>query len=523
MKKSFSIYLFTFTLILGLFCSCSSGPNYGKLIPKDAAVVMSLNIEKTVESSGLEGEDEIQEILVKFLKKSDFSRATREKLEEIVEDPDDAGLDLREPVMLFYSPTFKNEFGMAGAVYDAQKLEDLINIMAREAICNKVNTYGNLRYSVMDKMVLAFNDSWFFVTERKSNQMNEEVVLDEIEGLFMQDEEKSLYGTDVYDKMNECEGFFQMLFQGEGLEDFMKQMPNKQPMMTQLPDGLEIKDFAFLADLTLEKGEIKFVGENLALTSAAQDYMDSFAGIGDIAGDFNAYIPADALFMLSGNIEGETICNLLGNKEQLKKDLGEENYNLFEKILNSVKGDYALVMEDIIAGSDFPEMSLYVQTENSSWVDLILPHLPMVPEKVGDKEYSLGLYKNGMYNNPDALTHVAPEAYLKFGVKGGVSYILVGKSPEPFYKVKEGQHSGDGRNLYMRLNIDDIVNMDVFKEAYGGLAGMVAKQVVKPFDYAELYTENKTKTTFRIVMKNKEESPVKVVYNEVFKFIKNFI
>ena len=323
MKKAFALYFLSICFVVGLICSCSTGPNYGKLIPRDAAFVMSFNVEKAIESSGLEDEEEPEEILVKFLKNSDFSRATREKLEDIVDDPDEAGLDLREPLMVFYSPTYKNEFGITGAVYDAQKLEDLVNTMAREALCNKVNTYGDLRYSVMDKLVLAFNDSWFFVTEKKSNQMDEEEVLDEIEGLFMQDEEKSLYGTEAYEKMSASEGFAQMLFQGDGLADLLKKYPKFQSMLSAMPQEMSLKDFAYLCDLCFKKGEIQLVGETLMLTDEAEEWMENFNGYGEIAGDFNAYIPADALFCLSMNINGEALFKQVENNAFMTSHIGK--------------------------------------------------------------------------------------------------------------------------------------------------------------------------------------------------------
>ena len=519
MKKAFFVYFLSVALIIGMVCSCSTGPNYGKLIPKDAAVVVSFNIEKAIESSGMEGEDEPQEVLEKVLKKSDFSRATREKLEEIIDDPDEAGLDLREPLMLFYSSTYKNEAGLTGAVYDAQKLEDLVNVMAREALCNKVNTYGELRYSIMGNMVLAFNDSWFFVTEKKSNQMNEEAVLDEIEGLFLQDEEKSLYGTEVYEKMSAGEGFFQILLQGEGLEDMLQKYPDFKQMMAGLPSDFDLSDIAYICDLSMNKGEILFSGETVLLTDEAEKWLEKYNGYGQIAGDFNSYISPDAILRVMSNVNGVSVSKQMAEQPDVMKALDRMHMDFLPELLAGVKGDCAFYINGMIRHSDFPEMGIYVQTENADWLKYVLPKLPQEPECVGKNEYSLALYEN-----PDAqMANLAPEAYAKFGTRGEVSYLLVGKSPDPFYKEKEIQHLGDGKNVYMRLNISDLADMGIFKDAMGRMESMVMKQVASPFDYAEMYLENKTKTTFRIVMKDKDEYPVKTVYDEVFKLLKHFL
>lgn len=519
MKKVFSIYFLSLAFLIGFVCSCSTGPNYGKLIPKDAAFVMSLNVEKAIESSGMEGEEEPQEVLLKLLKKSNFSRATREKLEEVVDDIDEAGLDLREPLMVFYSPTYINEVGLTGAVYDAQKLEDLINAMAREALCNKVNTYGELRYTVMDHLVLAFNDSWFFVTKRKSSQINDEAVLDEIEGLFMQDEEKSLYGTDSYEKMSDGKGFVQVLLQGDGLRDALKKYPDFKNIMAGMPQNVDLKDFAYLCDLSLNKGEILLTGETLMLSDEAEEWLETFEGYGQIAGDFNAYLPADAIFQIVTNVNGADIFKQLEANSDLVTEIGEEQMEMLKKMMANVKGDCAFFIDGMVPRSEYPEMSLYVQTENADWVDLALSNLPQSPDSVGVNEYSLALYRN----NDARMANFPPEAYAKFGTRGGVSYIQIGKSPEPFRKVKEAQHAGDGKNVYMRLNIADLMDLDIFKKSFGRMEGMIMKKVVAPFDYAEMYTENKTKMTFRVVMKNKEESPVKVIYDQVFGFAKNFL
>ena len=522
MKKAFTLYFWAVSIIVGLICSCSTGPNYGKLIPKDAAFVMSFNVEKAVATSGMEGEEEPLEFLVKLLRNSNYSRATREKLEDIVDDLDEAGLDLREPLMAFYSPTYKNEFGVTGAVYDAQKLEDLVNTMAREALCNKVNTYGDLRYSVMGKMVLAFNDSWFFVTERNSSQMDEEAVLDEIEGLFMQDEEKSLYGTEAYEKMSASEGFVQILLQGEGLQDFLKKYPDFQNAMASMPQNIDVKDFAYLCDLSFKKGEIQLVGETLMLSDEAEAWMENFRGYGDIAGDFNAYMPADALFQLTMNVNGPEFYKQVENNSYLASMLGDKNFGYLKLILESVKGDCSMYVENFIQRTDFPELAIYVQTENADWLDIVLPQLPLQPKKLGKNEYSLPLFEN-VADEQSQDPNIIPEAYLNFGVRGGVSYMLIGRSPEPFFKVKDAQHASDGKNVYLRLDLGHLIDLKSFKDSFGRIEGMMVKQTLSPFDYVEAYTENRTKSTFRIVMKDKEEYPVKVVYDKVFNLVKNFL
>ena len=251
MKKYSTLLLLSVLLVVGLVCSCSSTPEHGKLIPKDASVVFSLNLEKAYEASGITKEQLPVNELSKLLKESTLSAPAREKLESIIASPEEAGIDLQEPMMVFYAPSFKSGAGVVGAVSKSAKLEELIDAMAREALCTKVARHNDLRYTVIGDAVLAFNDDWFLLAGQWLLPGNAEETLAGMEGLFKQEEKQSLYASELYEKMCDCPGFFQTLVQGEGLQAMLeKENLPMDKLMKSLPEGVALSDFAYPVSYT---------------------------------------------------------------------------------------------------------------------------------------------------------------------------------------------------------------------------------------------------------------------------------
>ncbi len=94
MKKFFYFPLLLAVLVLS--SCCKTVPNYTKLIPEEADVVIRLDIRQMSKKSGLTGNDKMMKKAEEFIK-SEFTGKVREKMLAIFNDPAEAGLDLRDP------------------------------------------------------------------------------------------------------------------------------------------------------------------------------------------------------------------------------------------------------------------------------------------------------------------------------------------------------------------------------------------------------------------------------------------
>lgn len=518
MKKYSTLLLLSVLLVVGLVCSCSSTPEHGKLIPKDASVVFSLNLEKAYEASGITKEQLPVSELSKLLKESTLSAPAREKLENIIASPEEAGIDLQEPMMVFYAPSFKSGAGVVGAVSKSAKLEELIDAMAREALCTKVARHNDLRYTVIGDAVLAFNDDWFLLAGQWLLPGNAEETLAGMEGLFKQEEKQSLYASELYEKMCDCPGFFQTLVQGEGLQAMLeKENLPMDKLMKSLPEGVALSDFAYLTDVSMGPGEANVVGEVLPLSSGAEKFVTEAKGSTAIAGDFLKYVPANAWLILSCGIDGKPLYDQMVSDADMKALLASNPVvqEGIEKLVPALKGDYVLALTGFVPGAYYPEGVSYAQAQNDSWLGMI--------EKYGAGEKFL-TKKDG--KNYSILVRDASETgsgafYVDFGSKGGVSYALFGENPEPFKMAETPVTTlGEGCNFYFRFNVSPLLASGVLEKGFTAYEYRVAKKIIGLFDYVEAKVENNRKYSLRVVMTDATKTPVSAVYDEVYALVK---
>lgn len=135
------------SLALGMACmlaSCSGGNTYTNALPKDAAMVISLDVDGMVRKCAL---DEQTRKSVEQMLKTNLKGRADALIDKIMEDPEESGLRLTDRVFFFATPQTE----MGGALIrmaDKDKLEDLIAILHEQQACEAPADGDGCRWAI---------------------------------------------------------------------------------------------------------------------------------------------------------------------------------------------------------------------------------------------------------------------------------------------------------------------------------------------------------------------------------------
>lgn len=154
-------------LALGMACmlaSCSGGNTYTNALPKDAAMVISLDVNGMVRKCAL---DEQTRKSVEQMLKTNLKGRADALIDKIMEDPEESGLRLTDRVFFFATPQTE----MGGAlirVSDKDKLEDLIAVLHEQQACEAPADGDGCRWTIGGGGLMAWTDDafcWLHTTE----------------------------------------------------------------------------------------------------------------------------------------------------------------------------------------------------------------------------------------------------------------------------------------------------------------------------------------------------------------------
>ena len=524
MKKIFSYWCVLLLIVVGV-CSCGSSPEYGKIIPKDAFFVMSLNIQDAVERCELGEATVLKEQIDKSLSHAKLPQVTREQLQEIMEDPRKTGIDFSEPVIFFSAESFPKRFGLVGAVADQDDLEDFFQVLYKEGVCTPVLETDGLRYTQVKDLVFAFNQEWFFATDLRGKQTAD--VLEEIRSLEKLPVEQTLQSSEVFEDLLTRPGFMHTLYLGSGIDLLADEMHLSEAKRQQLfPKELNLEEFGFVFDFDLQKGEARLVSEMLPLSGKAEQWLDEKTApfSEPVEGTLVNYLSEDALCWGYTRLDGKMIL------QQLKQYPGWVEFEQsepasarwVEELVGGFNGDCAFQLGTEFTQAGIPEFSLYAETQNETWLKLLETVEDNQVKKIDDRTYIWNMpdpqylaYDQVMTGSPQVPT----VATAVMGAKRGISYLLFGKTPGMLEPVLHPVVLNSAYSSYVHLNAERLLDLEFVKQKLGPIAFLPYKKVVGLFDYADCYVEKGRKVTLRMVMKNKEQSPVKTLYDEVEKIL----
>ena len=538
MKKN--ICLLALALFTMLFVSsCHRTPESAQLIPDDAVMVFRWDVKGTLEKTGDKNSEKLNKFLKDKLKEADLNTALRKKVEAIIEDPKTLGLDLRDPIY-FVAGTkeVKSEMLYVGSVYDKDDFTEFLKLLEKEDVLESVKEKDDICTAYGNRLIIVYDKNKFAMTERKWSQEDDEAV-DELKDLFDNDVEKSLADNESFKVMDGKGGLAQVLLRGEGASDNLgryskEQLKNIEKQM----DDAKLEDFDMVYNLDVKDGEASLTAEVLTNTDEAKNYLDKVWGyLGEIDGSMLDYLDKNAMFTVAANVNGEKLYELV---KSFLKEAGENEKALAKKMVTTLNGDMVFAFYDVVEGKFF--FDSYISTKNNNLLSMLSENSDY--ESAGNNKYTKEItsYKYVGYEsveNPDSAytddddsfynDYVSPFRLVTVGkfiaeYKNNATYFGQKEDPVPFKKAKNAVDPDDfkGKKFYARFNPKAILDMKDVKENADRAEMKEAKNIIELFDYAELFVEDNKTVTLRVMMKNKDKSPLEVLGSELIDLLEKY-
>lgn len=461
--RGFLYSLFVAAVIVAM-SSCSKMPKSVSMLHENPAVVIRMDVKQLADKGELSKE---KGNLESKLKEMGLSKEALEKIKEVLDDPVNLGLDLRDPV--FASLDKRGSARVVGTIYDDDDFKDFLVALSKDG-GYEVDEKDGLSVVELGGGVLAFNGDCFLITSDR----------DDLKKMF--EGGSDLSDDDAFREMCDSEGDIQLLVYGEELSDaYPKEFADR------------MKNVSFLYDLCFNQGEIVQTCQALFKDDAARERFEDYTAVaGDIKGDYAQYFSKDGLAIF-GNIDGEKLYNVLDKLGILKQFAGEFGISESDmtSIVKSLKGDCAFGINEL-GQFNTGSGALFLSMDSDKLLQTINTLSEGELRSVGSNQYvldggsmtvSLGYDKGAFY----AIGKI--DSLMSFGSKGAISPFVTAKNALSADDVK-----GKGTGFYAFLNFKMFdFNPNV-------------KEILKYFDYAESYYEKDNKVIIRVVLKDKEKN-----------------
>lgn len=499
--KKFRTYvmLALVAMMVAFVSSCSKVPKYAKLIPDDAPVVVSMDINKGAKSTGVDNNSDLKSKIKKQIKDSGVSKKLSNLMCEIVDDPAKLGLDLRDP--LLFALASKNDPVLTGAVYNAEDFTEVLNQIAKENDGEKVKQKGDYWLFNIGSTVLVYNKDWFYLGDKKFSQDVDDY-FDDVKDLFEKESTKgTMLESENMKAMCSADGFVQMLVQLKGFSD----MREIKEVAKSMPDGIELDDIAILADFNIDGTDITLTGEVISEKKETKEKLDQYMDyLKDINQNMLQYCDAEGAGMF-WNVDFQKAMEVSDISNALKM-LGEDTRKDVKKIMESIVGEGVIACNSIDMENGYPYISAYCKVSDDSFIKVLEKNL-------GEGVTSEGTHK---YSFPVKYVYGEPSFFTFFGYDSDVMYCVTGEkgaSLKPAKKPLSADYA-KGKGLYAYLSAKFVTN--ALKEVDNPQA-KVCKDIADLFTFAELYYESGTKGVLKLHAKNADfvSSLIKTITNAV--------
>ena len=505
----------TMMLAVLMLASCSKEQG-ARLIPDDAFVVIRLNVMKTMESTGMKGDDTSMKTQIeKLIKSAGLEKEVREKLMELIDDPTSSGIDFTEPVYLYLSGGGRDGFegGVTGTTASKGDLADIVKMLGdmNDDITLEDYKSDGVQYARIDRgTVLIFNSDWFFIGPIDRSEDWEDAAESTIEDLLERASGNNNIGEHpAFQQMCERKGLMQVGIFGSGIEN----MPIPSEVTSSLPDDCELKDVAGIMDLAINNGEIVMECEGMPMSEAWEKQWN-LLDYKEIEKSQAKYADADGALAIV-NIDPKGIFDYVKafarNAGVRTRDL--ERLDELKPIFNAFTGK-GMVAVNNWDENDGPEIVAYVGTKNTKLLDQLVGEGSDDVMSVGNNEYRIPIDYDYDYNDSIGDWVMTATKFMQAGWKNDQTYFLMNTDDEPFTTPRKAFTDVKGIGAYARtsgrLLGDAVSTIDYDMDQ----AGQFCADIV---DYIELYMESPTKYVFRIATKKKDKSPIVAIIDYVKK------
>lgn len=367
MKKNYSYLSMLLISLVLAFASCSESENYLNVIPKEATAVGSINIKSLGEKAGIKDKEnkEAYNKLVDMMK-NEMKAASFEKLQKIMENPKESGIDITEPVYIFSAPELF--MGMTAKVIDKGNLNNTIEVLKNEGAINEITEENGFNFAKTNsKNFIAFNESTLIVAEYNNN-VNEERMLLDASNMLNRKAEESIVSDKGFVKMQENKGDIAIYNNFESIDRQYTSM-----MEDMMEEAMGIKDiakkFRLISGLSFEKGKIEVSTEFYTDDKELKDKIDEQEEyLRPLKNSLLKYFPKSTLGFISIGLDSENIfVEALMKNEEVKKNISAEDAEILKNIFESLGNEITIGVTNFEM-TETPTILMYAEAENGDFL-----------------------------------------------------------------------------------------------------------------------------------------------------------
>jgi len=155
----------TLVVSLLLLASCSPKTEYTHALPKNASVVVAMELDEMARKAGLnESGGEKVVMKLKTLLKGGLQGEAAQLADRIIGQPSESGLSFDDKVYLFATP-HAEALAVLAKVADEDKMESLLKVLEKESIANPLREESGCRWTQVGGALCAFNNGTFLLLQ----------------------------------------------------------------------------------------------------------------------------------------------------------------------------------------------------------------------------------------------------------------------------------------------------------------------------------------------------------------------
>ena len=189
---------------MAFLASCSESSEYTNAIPKDAAMVGSLDFKSMAQKSGINGK-EGESVVTKLtdVLKSGLEGEAYATAEKIVKNPAETGLSLTDRVYLFVTSN-SNTFAVVAKVSSESKVRSLMQSLKEQGLCSDLKSESGCTWTILGNGLCAYNNGTFLLVGTLYG--NPEGMKDTLLAWMRQDTANSYASTSDFAKLRDAKG-----------------------------------------------------------------------------------------------------------------------------------------------------------------------------------------------------------------------------------------------------------------------------------------------------------------------------
>ena len=298
-----------------LIAACTPKTEYTHAIPKNASVVMGMELGDMARKAGL-GEASGQKVVgkLKSLLKGGLQGEAAQLAERIIDNPSESGLSFDDKVYLFATP-HAEALAILAKVTNESKLETLLEVLEKESIASPLREESGCRWTQVGGALCAFNNGTFLLLQPSKGDASG--MKGTLLSLMRQKEGEGFASLSEFAKVEA---------EGNDIASVVNltAIPYEWtlPLRMGLSGDIRLDDIKYFVSANFEQGKVQVNSESLIQNPKILSFFDAMDKVlQPIGGKYMDFYPGNNLVWMGGNIQGKELYHMLCQNPAIKQAL----------------------------------------------------------------------------------------------------------------------------------------------------------------------------------------------------------